>query len=167
MKRALILAIAAVLAVASTATAQTSVFVVRHAERADAAAGTAPMMATDPDLSETGHARAQSLAAALKDAGITAIYTTEYKRTRQTGEPLAKALGIEVTPVPARQMPALLEKLKSVTGNALVIGHSNTVGEVIAGLGVSEAVKLTDNDYDNLFVVVRREKPTLIRLHFR
>ncbi|MBA3640321.1 MAG: histidine phosphatase family protein, partial [Acidobacteria bacterium] len=94
-------------------------------------------------------------------------YTTEYKRTRQTGEPLAKALGIEVTPVPARQMPALLEKLKSVTGNALVIGHSNTVGEVIAGLGVSEAVKLTDNDYDNLFVVVRGEKPTLIRLHFR
>jgi broad specificity phosphatase PhoE len=167
MKRALILALTAVLAIATTATAQTSVFVVRHAERADAAAGTAPMMATDPDLSEVGKARAQSLATALKDAGITAIYTTEYKRTKQTGEPLAKALGIQVTAVPAREMPALLEKLKAATGNVLVIGHSNTVGEVIAGLGVAEPVKLTDSDYDNLFVVVRGEKPTLIRLHFR
>ena len=167
MKRALILALTAVLAIATTAKAQTSVFVVRHAERADAAAGTAPMMATDPDLSEVGKARAQSLATALKDAGITAIYTTEYKRTKQTGEPLAKALGIQVTAVPAREMPALLEKLKAATANVLVIGHSNTVGEVIAGLGVAEPVKLTDSDYDNLFVVVRGEKPTLIRLHFR
>lgn len=167
MKRAAILALTAVLAIATTATAQTSVFVVRHAERADAAAGTAPMMATDPDLSEAGKARAQSLATALKDAGITAIYTTEYKRTQQTGEPLAKALGIQVTPVPAREMPALLQKLKSAVGNVLVIGHSNTVGEVIAGLGVAEPVKLTDSDYDNLFVVVRGDKPTLIRLHFR
>ena len=161
------MAIAVVLTVTAPATAQSSIFVVRHAERADAAAGSAPMMATDPDLSEAGKARAQSLAAALKDAGITAIYTTEYKRTKQTGEPLAKALGIQVTAVPAREMPALLEKLKAVTGNVLVIGHSNTVGEVIAGLGVAEPVKLTDSDYDNLFVVVRGEKPTLIRLHFR
>ena len=167
MKRALFLAAAAIVVAATTASAQTSIFVVRHAERADAAAGTAPMMATDPDLSDIGKARAESLAAALKDAGITAIYTTEYKRTKQTGEPLAKALGIQVTPVPAKEMPALLEKLKAATGNALVIGHSNTVGEVIAGLGVAEPVKLTDKDYDNLFVVVRGEKPTLVRLHFR
>lgn len=166
MKRVLMMAIAAVLTVTATATAQ-SVFVVRHAERADADAGTAPMMASDPDLSEAGKARAQSLASALKDAGITAIYTTEYKRTQQTAEPLAKALGIQVTAVPAREMPALLQKLKAGTGNALVIGHSNTVGEVIAGLGVTEPVKLGDSDYDNLFVVVRGEKPTLIRLHFR
>ena len=167
MKRVLLLAAVAILAVTATASAQTSVFVVRHAERADAVAGTAPTMATDPDLSDIGKARAQSLASALKDAGITAIYTTEYKRTQQTAEPLAKALGIALTPVPARDMPALLQKLKSGTGNALVVGHSNTVGEVIAGLGVTEPVKLTDNDYDNLFVVVRGEKPTLVRLHFR
>jgi phosphohistidine phosphatase SixA len=167
MKRALILTVAAVLAVAATASAQNSVFVVRHAERADAAAGTASMMATDPDLSEAGRGRAQSLAAALKDAGITAIYTTEFKRTQQTGEPLAKALGLQMTTVSARELPALLDKLKAATGNSLVIGHSNTVGEVIAGLGVSEPVKLTDKDYDNLFIVVRGEKPTLLRLHFR
>jgi len=167
MKRALILSAAAILAVTATASAQTVVFVVRHAERADAGAGTSPMMAQDPDLSEAGKARAQSLAAALKDAGITAIYSTEYKRTQQTAGPLAKALRIQVTTVAAREMPALLQKLKAAAGNSLVVGHSNTVGEVIAGLGVAEPVKLTDTDYDNLFVVVRGEKPTLVRLHFR
>jgi len=144
-----------------------SVFVVRHAERADTSAGGSPMMASDPDLSETGKARAQSLAAALKDARITAIFTTEFKRTRQTAEPLAKALGLEITVVSARDMPALIEKVKGATGNVLVVGHSNTLADVIAKLGVTESVKLEDSDYDNLFVVVKGDKPTLIRLHFR
>jgi phosphohistidine phosphatase SixA len=167
MKRTLILAAAAVLCVAATASAQHAVFVVRHAERADAAVNASPMMASDPDLSEAGKARARSLVDTLKDAGITAIYVTEYKRTQQTAEPLARALGVPVTTVPARDMPALIEKVKAATGNALVVAHSNTVGPVIAGLGITEAVELTDRDYDNLFIVVRSEKPALIRLHFR
>ena len=167
MKLTLFLAAAAVLATAVSASAQNAIFVVRHAERADAVGGGPTMMANDPELSEAGKARAQSLAAALKDAGIKTVYTTEYKRTRQTAEPLAKALGIEVTVVPARDMPGLIEKVKAAPGNVLVIGHSNTVGDVIARLGVTDPVKLTDDDYDNLFVVVPGTKPTLVRLHFR
>ena len=157
--------LAAVL-LAAPAVAQQAIFVVRHAERADAGTGGATMMATDPELSDAGRARAQALAAALKDAKISAIYTTEYKRTRQTAEPLARALGLEITVVPARDMAAMIAKVKS-GGNALVVGHSNTVGPVIEALGVAEPVKLSDEDYDNLFVVVRGETPTLVRLHFR
>jgi broad specificity phosphatase PhoE len=103
----------------------------------------------------------------LKDAQIAAIYTTEFKRTRQTAEPVAQAAGIEPTVVSARDIPALVEKMKGATGNVLVVGHSNTVGEVIRSLGVSDPVKLEDADYDNLFVVVKGNKPTLVRLHFR
>jgi broad specificity phosphatase PhoE len=154
------------LVLATPAAAQT-IFVVRHAERADASAGGPPMMGSDPDLSEAGKARAQSLAAVLKDAQIAAIYTTEFKRTRQTAEPVAQAAGIEPTVVSARDIPALVEKMKGATGNVLVVGHSNTVGEVIRSLGVSDPVKLEDADYDNLFVVVKGNKPTLVRLHFR
>lgn len=161
-----VLAFAVVMSLSIPALAQQTIFVVRHAERADAGGAGATMMASDPELSEAGRARAQSLAAALKDAKIAAIYTTEYKRTRQTAEPLASALGIEVTVVPARDTAALVEKLKG-EGNALVVGHSNTVGPIIERLGVAEPVKLGDEDYDNLFVVVRGEKPTLVRLHFR
>ena len=165
MRRFLLSAVL-VLVSASSALAQ-SVFVVRHAERADTAAGASPMMASDPDLSDAGRARAQSLAAMLKDAGVTAIFTTQYKRTRQTAEPLAKTLGLEVTVVNANDMAGLIEKVKAATGNVLVVGHSNTVGDVVAKLGVADPPKVGDNDYDNLFVVVGREKPTFLRLHYR
>ena len=165
--RPLVLSCLLLLASAGQAVAQNTVFVVRHAERADAGASASPMMAADPDLSEPGRARAESLAAALKDAGITAIFTTEYKRTQQTAAPLAKALGIETTTVSSRDLPALIEKLKGALGSVLVVGHSNTVGEIVSRLGVAEKVTIGDNDYDNLFVVVRAERPVLVRLHFK
>jgi len=158
-------AVLAVLLLTVPVGAQQTIFVVRHAERADAGTSGASMMATDPDLSEAGRARAQALATMLRDAKITAIYTTEYNRTRQTAEPLGKALGIQPIVVQARDMTGLLEKIKS-GGNVLVVGHSNTVGTVIQQLGVAEAVKLSEDEYDNIFVVVRGEKPILVRLHF-
>ena len=74
---------------AAAAAAQSTIFIVRHAEKAESGG-------TDPDLSEPGKARAESLANILKDAGITAIYTTEFKRTQETAAPLAKILGIAV-----------------------------------------------------------------------
>lgn len=162
----LLLTVATLVMLAVPAAAQQTVFVVRHAERADTAAGGSAMMASDPDLSEAGRARAQALAQMLRDAKITAIYTTQYKRTQQTAEPLAKALGIQPTVVPAAEMAALVEKLKA-GGNALVVGHSNTVGPVISQLGVTGTVEVPDEEYDNLFVVFRGEKPALVRLHFR
>lgn len=167
MKRSLLITMAMMLTVVASAAAQQAVFVVRHAERADTVAGGSPMMASDPDLSDAGRARAQSLASALKDAGITTIFVTEFKRTQQTADPIAKAMGIQPTIVAAKDAAGLAEKVKVATGNVLVVGHSNTVPEVIARLGVETPVKLTDADYDNLFVVVRAEKPTLVRIHFR
>lgn len=146
--------------------AQGTIFLVRHAERADSGTMAGTTMATDPDLSEAGRARAESLAMMLKGAGIKAIYTTEYQRTRQTAAPLAKALGIEVTVVPSRDMKGLVEKLKAAASPVLVVGHSNTVGETIAALGISEPVKIGDADYDNLFIVSPGLKPTLVRLHY-
>ena len=85
---------ALVLALAADAAAQSQVFIVRHAEKAPIPAGAAPMMAEDPDLSTAGQERAASLGVALKDAAITAIYATQYKRTQQTAAPLAPQRGM-------------------------------------------------------------------------
>ena len=144
-----------------------AIFIVRHAERADAASGSPATMASDPDLSEAGRSRAESLGSALKDAAITAIYVTEYKRTQQTAAPLAKAAGVSVTIVPAKDTAALIAKLRSSTGNALVVGHSNTVPEIIKALGVSTPVTVADSEYDNLFVVTPGSPARLIHLHYR
>ncbi|HAF04119.1 MAG TPA: hypothetical protein DHU55_07450 [Blastocatellia bacterium] len=144
----------------SAATAQSTIFIVRHAEKAGDGGN-------DPDLSDLGRARAETLANMLKDAGISAIYVTEFKRTQQTAAPLAKALGITVTTLPAKDNAALVAKLRASNGNALVVGHSDTIPDLIKALGISEPINIAENDYDNLFAVVLDEKPHLIRLHYR
>jgi broad specificity phosphatase PhoE len=149
------------------ALAQHPVFVVRHAERADAGMATATSMANDPELSEAGKARAQSLATLLKDAGVTAIFVTEFKRTQQTAEPLAKALGIQPTVLSVKDAASVVEKIRAANGAALIVGHSNTVPDVLTRLGIANPPKLGDADYDNLFVVTGGDKPALIRLHYR
>ena len=143
----------------STATAQSTIFIVRHAEKADAT--------KDPNLSEAGRARAEALAKTLKDANITAIYATEFKRTQQTAAPLAKALGISVTTLPAKDNAAFIAKLGASTGNVLVVGHGDTIPDLIKALGISDPINIAENDYDNLFAVELDQKPHLIRLHYR
>ncbi len=124
-------------------------------------------MASDPDLSAAGHARAESLARVLKDAGVTAIYATEFKRTQETAAPLAKAIGVPVTTVPSKDLAALVTHIKAAKGNVLVVGHSNTVPDIVKALGVTAPVTVEDGDYDNLFVVRLGGTPSAIRLHYR
>ena len=103
----------------------------------------------------------------LKDSKISVIYATEFKRTQQTAAPLTKALGMTITSLPAANQAALVAQLRTSTGNSLVVGHGNTIPEIIKALGISEPVSISETDYDNLFVVVLGEKPYLIRLHYR
>lgn len=167
MMRDTLLAAVFLLTSVIAASAQPLVFLVRHAERADAGgARGGMMMADDPDLSASGRARAARLAAVLEDARITAIYTTEYKRTRQTAAPLAKALGVEPVVVTSKDGALLVEKLRGATGAVLVVGHSNSVPEAIKALGVTDAVTIGEQDFDDLFVVIRGPTPALVRLHY-
>lgn len=149
-----VLALAAAVVMPAVASAQ-MVIVVRHAERADGGAGAQVGMtaAPDPELSAAGKARAATLAEMLKDAGITAIYTTEYRRTRDTAAPLADLLKMSSEVISARDQAALVAKIKAHTSGAiLVVGHSNTVPAIIKALGGPD-VTIGDNEYDNLFFV--------------
>ena len=66
--------------------AQSTVFVVRHADRY----GAEP----DPDITPEGQREAVALAKLLADAKVTHIYTTELVRTQQTAAPTAKEFGV-------------------------------------------------------------------------
>jgi broad specificity phosphatase PhoE len=163
----LALAVSLVVFVPTAASAQKAVLVVRHAEKT----------ADQQVLTEAGRARAQRLAAMLKDSGIAAIYSTDTRRTRDTVEPLAGALKLKVElydtgasmsgEVDARPFVAKLEKdhPKDVV---LVVGHSNTIPNLLAALGCAEKVVLADGEYDNLFVVVPKADgvATLLRLRY-
>jgi broad specificity phosphatase PhoE len=141
------------------------VIVVRHAERADGGAGTGAAMTTgnDPELSEAGKARAEKLAAMLVDAGVVAIYTTEYRRTKDTAAPLAAKLGVKVEPITSKDVASVVAKIKShTTGAVLVVGHSNTVPQIIKALGGS-TVTMADDEYDSLYFVTANGTTTRIR----
>ena len=144
----------------STAAAQSTIFLVRHAEKAVTGGN-------DPDLSDAGRARAESLATTLKDSGISSIFVTELKRTQQTAAPLAKMLHLEPAIVPAKDSAGLVAKLRALTGNALVVGHGNTIPDLIKAFDIATPITIEENDYDNLFVLVLDAKLRLIRLHYR
>lgn len=121
----------------------------------------------DPDLSEAGRARAKALAVVLKDAGVTAIYATEFKRTQQTAEPLARALGLKTVVISAEETETVSAKLKEAEGNALIVAHSNTIPEISKALGAAFSLEIGEADYDNLFVLVRGSPVQTLRLHYR
>ena len=147
--------------------AQPVVFLVRHAERADAGMAAAKVTGADPDLSGAGVARANSLAAMLKDARIRTVITTEYKRTRQTGGPVATAAGVPLTVIDSKDVAGAIKTIGSSTGNVLVVGHSNTVPEILKGLGVTEPVTIAEDEFDSLFVVTRPSPSSFVRLRYR
>lgn len=165
MMRRTLFCSAVVLMIAANAWAQETIFLVRHAERADTASGSPATMASDPDLSEPGRTRAESLASLLKDAGISAIYVTEYKRTQQTAAPLAQRLGIRPTLIPAKDVEGLVARLKAMKTPALVVGHSNSVPDVIQALGVTPALTIADTEFDNLFIVTPPARLIRLRYH--
>lgn len=142
------------------ASAQKAVFLVRHAEKVDES--------DDAALSEAGLARARSLAEALGSAGVTAIYTTQYQRTRKTAEPLAQKLGL--TPNVVGDSNQLVRRLRAENAKdvVLIVGHSNTLPEILRALGHPESITIASQEYDNLFVLVPQsgEPPTLLRLHY-
>lgn len=143
-----------------------AIFIVRHAERSDSPAGSPAATPADPALSDAGRARAAALAVVLKDAQITAIYATEFKRTQLTALPLARAMGLGISTIPAKDTAALIAKLKGEQGNVLVVTHSNTIPEIIKGLGISTPVEVAESDYDNLFVVLTGHSSHLLHLHY-
>ena len=133
-------------------------YVVRHAEKA--AQPTGNMMSTDVPLSETGKQRAEKLKEILKSRKIGIIYSTNTIRTRTTAEPTANYFNLSINTYGPRPDSAFIELLRSRKENTLIVGHSNTVDDVVNMLcGESKvAGDLDESIYDNLFVIKRKGK---------
>jgi broad specificity phosphatase PhoE len=120
----------------------------------------------DPDLSIQGQKRADALAHILKDSQITSVFVTEFKRTQETAAPTARAAHVSTTVVPGNDTGVLVEKLRALNGNALVVGHGNTIPDLLKALGIATPVSIPEDDYTEIFAVLIGEAPQLLRLHY-
>lgn len=141
--------VAGVAGFASPALAQKAVFVVRHAEKAS-------QTDKDPELSLYGEDRAIALTRLVRGTKVDAVFVTELRRTRDTAAPLCRQRALKPTVVKAAETPALLAQLRALPKDAVavVVGHSNTIPEILAGLGVKEKIEIRDDEYGRVFVVV-------------
>jgi broad specificity phosphatase PhoE len=130
----------------------TTVLLVRHAEKASEA--------DDSPLSEAGVARAQALVRVAEGAGVSAVYSSQFRRNRDTARPLAERLGVAVTEAPvnlsnpgdygktlAREVVA-----KHAGGAVVVVGHANTIAATVEGL-TGQPAHIEGVEYHDLFVV--------------
>ncbi len=149
------------------ADAQEAIVLVRHTEQA----GSGPFPGTvDPPLTETGKQRAKALATVLRDAGINAIYGSEFRRTVQTAEPLAKDLNIEIKVHPRGDNEGLVRRLRTqhASDRVLIVSHHGRISALIEALGYPAWSKVGSLEYDNLFVIVPKTNgaPLVLRLHY-
>jgi len=130
----------------------TTVVIVRHAEKA---LGTIE----DPPLSPEGEQRSERLALMFADATgaghLDAIYVTNTRRAQQTAAPLATRLHLVPVVMPASDVGGMsAHVLRDHRGGAvLIVGHSNTIPELIRELSGKEIEPIAYADYSNIYVL--------------
>jgi broad specificity phosphatase PhoE len=132
----------------------TTVILIRHADRDVPPAGTPDD--PGPSLNDKGMARSRKLVHVLSTAGIQAVYTSHFTRAKMTAKPFLVAH----FDLPTVRLDAATElKDHILTHHAgqtvLVVGHSNTVPELIELLGGPSLSIIDDCEFDNLFVLVK------------
>jgi broad specificity phosphatase PhoE len=131
-----------------------TVILLRHAERASTPAN-------DPPLTPAGEARARDLAGAVGTARVSAIFTTQFRRSVQTAQPLADQLSL--TPVVLTVDPANVEayvqelvtriRLLPTQSTVLVVSHTNTIPLIVTALGGPTIPPVLESEFDKLFVI--------------
>lgn len=168
MRRFIVLAAAVALLTPKAWAQPSTVILVRHAEKAS-------QTETDPVLSEPGVQRAKDLAAALADAGVTTVVTTQYQRTKLTAAPLVAAMKPRTLTVAssgnlgAHIADILAAVMARPAGEVvLVVGHSNTIAPIVAALGGPKMPNLCDSQYSMMFILEMNgsSPPRLIRAKY-
>ena len=136
-------------------------YIVRHAEKETASEGTMMSTPNDPPLSAAGRVRAIELREALKGKGIRYIFSTNTIRTISTAQPLNELRGatsIELYNT-KDSLDFLIQRLNAIqNGNSLIVGHSNTVDDIVNKLcgEIKVSKDLPDSEYDNLYIVTKK-----------
>lgn len=127
----------------------TTVFLVRHAEKDT-------IDSEDPPLTVKGERRVANLWENLAADTVHALYSTDYKRTRATLEPISAQFNLPIHLYEAHDFEGLANKLlENHTGQTLIVSaHSNTILPIIQALGATPPLdSIGEQEYDHIFIV--------------
>lgn len=125
----------------------TTFYLIRHAEK-ESDGG------SDPALTEQGIRRAHKWAEVFKHIELDAVYSTDYKRTRDTASVIARSQQQEVILYPARDLNYAEFADRNLHKSVLLVGHSNTIPAIANGLvGKESYSELDESNYSMLFIV--------------
>lgn len=148
---ALLVAFASAVGTAATPV-QPNIYVMRHLHT--------PAGVSDPDLTAEG----MKYAAAVDDWFLrdppNAIYVSSTKRAQQTAAPLAARLKITPKIYDPRDTPSLIASVSAETGTVLIVGHSNTVPDIVEKLGGARPGDLVHEDFGDIWHIAGPEKTT-------
>jgi len=121
-----------------------TLYLVRHGEK---------LAGEDPELTIAGHTRAARLAGWLESHPVSAVWSSNTRRTMQTAAPAQAALGVPIQRYDAANLGALASALRDAGQDALVVGHSNTTPQLAALLCSCEVPEIDDAEYNRLLVL--------------
>ena len=152
--------VAALLALAGCATMAPSapppIYVMRHLNT--------PEGERDPELLPEGQRAAQALARRLGREHIRAIYVSDFRRTRQTAAPLAARLRLTPIIYDPRDTPGLIARVRAGPTPALIVGHSNTVPDIIEALGGTRPAPLVHEDFGDIWRIMPDGRTSRMRI---
>ncbi len=137
------------------------IYFVRHAEKITEV--------EDPDLSILGLERVKQLNRLMLDVPFDGVISSEFLRTRRTAEPIAAQHDLDVEVIPASKPEQLISRVKGTGSFLLVVGHSNTIPDLIQRLGCP-CDEISETEYDHVFVVVLSGSQCLshsLKMHIR
>lgn len=135
----------------SEAAAAPSLYVMRHLQKADG---------PDPALSDEGRRNAELLPRLLAADPPSAIYVSTTRRARETAAPLAAVLGLVPKDYDPADTPALIAAVAREPGTVLIVGHSNTVADIVGRLGGTAPAPLAESDFGDVWHLEGSERRT-------
>ena len=144
------LATAALLAACASAP---DYYVMRHLQKADG---------QDPALSELGRRKAENLPYVIGDPRPRAIYVSATRRARETAAVAAERFGIAPQEYDPRDTSALIARARRERGPVLIVGHSNTVPEIVTALSGRPVPPMSESDYGLIYYVRGRDRAVIL-----
>ena len=95
----------------------------------------------------------ERLAALLKDAGIQAVFSTDYRRTLDTAKPTAEAISKRIEIYDGDDLAAFARTLRARGDRALVVGHSDTTPELVSLLGGESGPPIDSDEFDRIYLL--------------